>query len=97
MHLTVTDIKAAKNRIDPYINTTPILSSSLLNKWLGHEIFFKAENFQKIGAFKARGGVNTLAWLLEQGHRPKHLVANSCICGQSVWYSSNYFYGVLCL
>jgi len=92
MHLTVTDIKAAKNRIDPYINTTPILSSSLLNKWLGHEIFFKAENFQKIGAFKARGGVNTLAWLLEQGHRPKHLVANSSgNHAQAVAYAANRF------
>ena len=65
MKLTLGDIQAAKNRIDQYINETPILSSSLLNEWLGHEIFFKCENFQKIGAFKARGGLNTVAWLVE--------------------------------
>lgn len=77
MKLTLTDIKAAKKRIDPYINQTPILSSSLLNQWLGHEIFFKCENFQKIGAFKARGGLNTVAWLIENRQKPKHIVANS--------------------
>lgn len=77
MSLTLADIQAAKKRIDPYINVTPILSSSLLNQWLGHEIFFKCENFQKIGAFKARGGLNTVAWLRENGQQPKHIVANS--------------------
>jgi len=77
MDLTLKDIAAAKNRIHPYVHTTPILTSSLLNQWLGHEVYFKCENFQKIGAFKVRGGVNTLAWMLENGQRPNHLVANS--------------------
>ncbi|MEM8928684.1 MAG: serine/threonine dehydratase [Bacteroidota bacterium] len=77
MGLTLIDIQTAKKRIDPYINTTPILHSSLLNQWLGHDIFFKCENFQKIGAFKARGGLNTVAWLMEHGQKPKHIVANS--------------------
>ncbi len=77
MALKLQDIEKAKERITPYITETPILTSSLLNEWLGHKIYFKAENFQKIGAFKARGGVNTLSWLLEQGFRPKHIVANS--------------------
>ncbi|WP_343485659.1 serine/threonine dehydratase [Allomuricauda sp. d1] len=75
--LNLSDIKAAKTRIDPYINQTPILTSSLLNTWLGHDVFFKCENFQKIGAFKARGGLNTVAWLIENGQKPKHIVANS--------------------
>ncbi|MGD1945133.1 MAG: serine/threonine dehydratase [Croceivirga sp.] len=75
--LSLTDIQAAKNRINPYINETPILSSSLLNEWLGHEVYFKCENFQKIGAFKARGGLNTVAWLMETGQKPQHIVANS--------------------
>ena len=71
--LTVNDVIAAKNRIAPFINTTPILTSGVLNSWLGHEIYFKCENFQKIGAFKARGGLNTVAWLAEQGEKPKHI------------------------
>ena len=92
MNLTLKDIELAKIRIDPYINKTPILTSSLLNEWLGHEIYFKAENFQKIGAFKARGGVNTLSWLLENGERPKHIVANSSgNHAQAVAYAAKQF------
>jgi threonine dehydratase len=92
MQLGLKDIEQAKSRIDAYINKTPILTSSLLNEWLGHEIYFKAENFQKIGAFKARGGVNTLAWLLENGYRPKHIVANSSgNHAQAVAYAAKQF------
>ncbi|MDT0540386.1 serine/threonine dehydratase [Croceitalea sp. P059] len=92
MNLTLKDIQAAKKRITPYIIETPILTSSLLNEWLGHEIYFKAENFQKIGAFKARGGVNTLAWLLENGRKPNHIVANSSgNHAQAVAYAARQF------
>ncbi|WP_298472490.1 serine/threonine dehydratase [uncultured Maribacter sp.] len=71
------DILKAKNRITPFINTTPIVTSSLLNDWLGHDIYFKAEGLQKVGAFKVRGALNTIAWLIEKGKKPKHIVANS--------------------
>ena len=77
MNLTLKDIQAARRRIADYVHSTPILTSSQLNQWLGHEMYFKCENFQKIGAFKARGGVNTVAWLEETGQRPKHIIANS--------------------
>ncbi|MEM9000981.1 MAG: serine/threonine dehydratase [Bacteroidota bacterium] len=90
--LTLNDIKNAHGRIVHYINHTPILSSSLLNQWLGHEIFFKAENFQKIGAFKARGGVNTVAWLVENHQKPKKIVANSSgNHAQAVAYAAKQF------
>lgn len=75
--LHLKDIKYARRRIDPYINTTPVLTSSLLNNWLGHEFYFKAEGFQKVGAFKSRGGCNTIAWLMENNRKPNRLVANS--------------------
>ncbi|WP_276167898.1 serine/threonine dehydratase [Zobellia alginiliquefaciens] len=74
---TIEDIQKARKRIDGHISQTPILSSTLLNDWLGHEIYFKAECLQKIGAFKARGACNTLAWLIENNERPKHVIANS--------------------
>lgn len=77
MALNFSDIQVAKNRITPFINRTPVMSSTLLNSWLGHEIYFKCENFQKVGAFKARGALNTLAWLKEQGIHPKRIIANS--------------------
>jgi threonine dehydratase len=92
MNLTLIDIEAAKRRIDFYINKTPILTSSKLNTWLGHEVFFKCENFQKIGAFKARGGLNTIAWLVETGQKPKHIVANSSgNHAQAVAYAAKQF------
>jgi len=75
--IDINDIKAAHKRIKPYINETPVLSSSLLNQWLGHEIYFKAETLQKIGAFKARGGCNAVQVLKEKHCHIKRVVANS--------------------
>ncbi|MGS0524972.1 pyridoxal-phosphate dependent enzyme [Zobellia nedashkovskayae] len=74
---TIEDIKKARKRIDTFVHETPVLTSSLLNEWLGHEIYFKAECLQKIGAFKARGACNTLAWLIENNEKPKQVIANS--------------------
>nr|WP_299384579.1 serine/threonine dehydratase [Allomuricauda sp.] len=77
MGLGIEDIAKARERIQKLVRKTPLLMSTQLNNWLGHDIYFKAENFQKIGAFKARGACNTLAWLQENGEFPKHIVANS--------------------
>lgn len=71
------DIQKAYQRVKPYINQTPVLTSTLLNQWLGHEIYFKAECLQKIGAFKARGGCNAVQVLQEQHKNVKRVVANS--------------------
>ena len=54
------DIEDAYVRIEPYIHLTPVLSSSAINKITGAEIFFKCENFQKVGAFKFRGACNAV-------------------------------------
>ncbi|MCE7072145.1 threonine/serine dehydratase [Dyadobacter sp. CY327] len=53
-------IEAAHRLIAPYIHHTPVLTSSFLNDLCKAEIFFKCENLQKIGAFKARGGLNAI-------------------------------------
>lgn len=53
-------IEGAHDRIRPYVHRTPILTCETLNTKSGAEIYFKCENFQKIGAFKARGGVNAV-------------------------------------
>ena len=58
-------IEHAHLRIKPYVHRTPILTSSFLNSLTGAELFFKPENLQKIGAFKARGGVNAILSLTE--------------------------------
>ncbi|MCD6035898.1 MAG: Pyridoxal-5-phosphate-dependent protein beta subunit [Rickettsiales bacterium] len=70
-------IAEAHTRIAPFIHRTPLLESTLLNKWLGHRIVFKAEGLQKIGAFKARGAFNSVLSLKESGKLPKALVAFS--------------------
>ena len=54
------EIEKAYNRIFNYAIKTPLLSSDLLNKELSSNIFIKAENLQKIGAFKFRGAMNSL-------------------------------------
>jgi threonine dehydratase len=57
---TYADVAAAHDRIRPYIHCTPILTSETFNAMVGAELFFKCENFQKAGAFKARGASNAV-------------------------------------
>jgi threonine dehydratase len=60
MQLDLDSIRAAHERIRPYIHRTPVLTSERLNEASGASLFFKCENFQKIGAFKARGATNAV-------------------------------------
>lgn len=60
------DVVAAHERIKPYIHRTPVLTSSFLNGLAGAELFFKCENFQKAGAFKARGASNAVFSLSDE-------------------------------
>src|SRR6478609_1926602 len=53
-------IRAAHDRIRPYIHRTPVLTNSWLNDACRASLFFKCENFQKVGAFKARGATNAV-------------------------------------
>ncbi len=53
-------IRAAHKRICSHIQRTPVLTSSRLDATSGTSLFFKCENFQKIGAFKARGATNAV-------------------------------------
>jgi threonine dehydratase len=57
------DIKSAHKRIENLINKTPVFTSSTLNKIFSNELFFKCENFQKVGAFKYRGASNAVSLL----------------------------------
>jgi threonine dehydratase len=60
MPLDLDRIRAAHERIRPYVTRTPVLTSSRLDEASGASLFFKCENFQKIGAFKARGATNAV-------------------------------------
>jgi len=60
------DVAAAQQRIAPYIHRTPVLQSALLNDLVEAELFFKCENLQKVGAFKARGACNAVLSLSDE-------------------------------
>src|SRR5947208_9276553 len=66
MSLDLDSIRSAHERIRPYIKQTPVLTSSRLDEASGASLFFKCENFQKIGAFKARGATNAVFAFDEQ-------------------------------
>lgn len=54
------DIYSAADRISPYAHITPVMTSNFINKIAKSEIYFKCENFQKVGAFKFRGACNSV-------------------------------------
>lgn len=58
-------VQSAVERLDGKANHTPVLTSRLLNKQVGAEIFLKCENFQRMGAFKFRGAFNAMSRLTE--------------------------------
>lgn len=57
---TFKDIDAAHKRIMPFINRTPVLKSRSINQMTNTNLFFKCENFQRVGAFKYRGATNAV-------------------------------------
>ncbi len=57
---TFDDIKNSYNKINKYSHNTPVLTSTNINNLLGTNIYFKCENFQKVGAFKFRGAINSI-------------------------------------
>ena len=59
-------VKQAHERIRSSIHRTPVLTSELLDAAAGAELFFKAENLQKVGAFKARGATNAVLGLSDK-------------------------------
>ena len=61
MSITYEDVVAAAGRIEGHAHRTPVLTSRTANEELGAEIFFKAENMQRMGAFKFRGGFKALS------------------------------------
>jgi len=59
-------IEKAAEQIGYYVNRTAVLTSSTINRILDAELFFKCENFQKVGAFKARGATNAILSLSKE-------------------------------
>jgi threonine dehydratase len=62
----LSDIRTAHKRIESHINKTPVLTCTSLNSMAGANLFFKCENFQKVGAFKFRGACNAVFSLSDE-------------------------------
>ncbi len=73
---TFADVEAAAARLRGHAHRTPVLTSSRVDAELGASVFFKCENFQRMGAFKFRGAFNTLS-RFDAGQRRAGVVAYS--------------------
>lgn len=62
----ILEIRAAADRIEPWIHRTPVLTCATIDALTGGHILFKCENFQKIGAFKMRGASNAVLSLTDE-------------------------------
>ncbi len=62
--------------VKPFIHNTPVLTSEILNDLCGCKVYFKCENFQKMGAFKMRGATNAILNLSKE-QRAKGVVTHS--------------------
>ncbi|HXP65012.1 MAG TPA: pyridoxal-phosphate dependent enzyme [Steroidobacteraceae bacterium] len=74
--LTMQAIREAHARIRGMIHRTPVMTSSVLDELAGNRLFFKCENLQKVGAFKARGATNAV-FLLTDEEAAKGVVTHS--------------------
>jgi threonine dehydratase len=74
--LTLESIRAARERIRDKITRTPVLTNEMLDGQAGASLFFKAENLQKIGAFKARGATNAV-FMLSDAEARRGVVTHS--------------------
>ena len=63
---TIEDVLEARDRIRGHVKMTPVLTSSSIDEMTGARLFFKCENFQRVGAFKFRGACNAVFSLSEE-------------------------------
>jgi threonine dehydratase len=74
--VAIQDIEAAYARLKPVVHKTPLLSSRTFDIRSGNEVLFKAENFQRVGAFKIRGAYNKIS-ILSKEERTRGVVTHS--------------------
>ena len=73
---TLKDVKEAVKRVKPYVHHTPVLTSATINGMLNASVFFKCENFQRMGAFKFRGAINAILQLSDD-ERARGVITHS--------------------
>ena len=85
------DVLLAQRQISPYLPRTPMHSYPALNALVGTEIYVKHENYQPVGAFKVRGGINLISQLSAEERRRGVIAASTGNHGQSVAYAARQF------
>ncbi len=85
---TLIDILAARGRIRPYVQPTPLRHYPSLSKRIGAEVWVKHENHLPTGAFKVRGGINLVAQLSDDERRRGVITASTGNHGQSIAYAA---------
>jgi threonine dehydratase len=85
---TYDDVLAAAQRIKPFVHRTPVLTSATLNGKVQSEVFFKCENLQKVGAFKARGATNAVMSLTQAAAAGGVATHSSGNHGQALAYAA---------
>lgn len=83
------DVAAASERIRPYVNQTPVLTSRTINALTGAEFFFKCENFQRMGAFKFRGAINALLQFSDEQRKAGVVAFSSGNHAQAIALAAN--------
>ncbi len=85
------DVLQAHRRIRPYLPKTPLHTYPALNALLGTSIYVKHENYQPVGAFKVRGGINLISQLSTEERARGVISASTGNHGQSVAYAARLF------
>ncbi|MCL4878138.1 MAG: threonine/serine dehydratase [Anaerolineae bacterium] len=88
---TFEDVLLAKQRIAPYLLRTPLHRYAPLDALIGAEVFIKHENYQPIGAFKVRGGINLVSQLPPNERQRGLISASTGNHGQSIAYAGRMF------
>jgi threonine dehydratase len=86
---TLTDIEHAYQRIQPWVNKTPVITSRTLNRMVNAQVYCKCENFQRAGAFKIRGVMNKLLQLNEKQQKQGIITHSSGNHAQAVALASS--------
>ena len=88
---TFRDVLRARQRIQPYLPPTPLHRYPALDDLIGTAVYVKHENYQPIGAFKVRGGINLVSQLTPDERRRGLIAASTGNHGQSVAYAARLF------
>ena len=88
---TFQDVLLARRQIRPYLARTPLHSYPAIDELIGTEVFIKHENYQPVGAFKVRGGINLISRLSTKERERGVIAASTGNHGQSISYAARLF------